>query len=271
MQGYLCIDLLQFLDQSIFICHRSSGNDIHRFLDGIELLRNFPLLLYPDIVFPVDLRNLTQVAGTRWWNNVYFFRSTHCPLEIAFPVGKLFPKGCHDQGIKSIHAGIVELGSHGTHYRQILLLAVPKVVVADVLLAHIAQGIQGSALVKLVERNQVCKVQHVDFLQLGCCPILRSHHVERQVGMLNDFGVGLADAGGFKDDQIVARRLDRVHGILHVLGKGQIGLAGGQGTHVDARMMDGIHANSVTEQGSTCLSLGRIHGNNGYASVFKVK
>ena len=107
---------------------------------------------------------------------------------------KFVGKPCYHERIKAIHARIVELGSHGTHYRKLLVLRFPEVVIALVLLAHVPKRIEGATLVKLVEGDQVCKVEHVDFLQLRGRPIFWRHHIERKVRMLNDLGVGLPDA-----------------------------------------------------------------------------
>ena len=110
---------------------------------------------------------------------------------------KFFSEPCYHERIKAIHARVVELRGHGTYYGKFLILCFPKVVVALVLLAHVTKRIEGAALVKLIEGDQVCKVEHVDFLQLRGRPILRRHHVERKIRMLNDLCIGLPDAGGF--------------------------------------------------------------------------
>ena len=247
MQGYLGVDLLQFLDQMIFIGHRSSGNDLHGLLDGIQLLSHLSLLLHPSIILPVHFRDLAQVARACRRNDVHLFRGTHRSLKVTFPIFKFFTQTSHHQGIESVHAGIVKLGCHGSYHRKVLLLTIPKVMIAHVLLAHIAKCIEGASLVKLIECNQVCEVEHVNLLQLGRGPVLWGHHVKRQVRVFNDLGVGLPDAGGFKDNKVKSCRLHCIHRILHVLGKGEIGLTRSQRAHVDTRMMDGIHANAVAE------------------------
>ena len=197
MQGNLHIHFLKFLEKTILVRYRCGRNNIHGLLDGIQLLSNFSLLLHPSVVLPIHFGDLAEVARPCRWDDVYFFRVAHGPLKVTFPMGKFSGKPSYHKRIEAIHARIVELGSHGTQYGQILVLRFPEVVVALVLLAHVTQRIEGTSLVKLVEGNQVCKVEHVDFLQLRGRPILRRHYVERKIRMLDDLRIGLSDAGSF--------------------------------------------------------------------------
>ena len=64
--------------------------------------------------------------------------------------------------------------------------------VALVLLLDISQGILGTTLVKLVDSDQVRKVQHIDLLQLGSGAVFWRHHIERYVTVIYDLGVTLA-------------------------------------------------------------------------------
>ena len=62
-----------------------------------------------------------------------------------------------------------------------------------VLLLYIAQGIEGAAFIKFVDRHQVGKIKHVDLLKLAGCSIFRGHHIEGHIAVIDDFGVGLPD------------------------------------------------------------------------------
>ena len=75
-------------------------------------------------------------------------------------------------------------------------------VVAPVLLADVAQGIGGPLLIGLVDRHQVGEVEHVDLLELGRGSVLRGHHVHREIGEVDDLGVGLTYSGSLQDHQI---------------------------------------------------------------------
>ena len=97
--------------------------------------------------------------------------------------------------------------------------------VALVLLAHVAQGIEAATLVELVERDDVSKVQHVNLFQLGSRAVLRRHYVEAYVGVLDNLGVRLPDAAGFEDNQVEIGGLHHVYRVLHVAAQGQVALA----------------------------------------------
>src|SRR3546814_20196841 len=71
------------------------------------------------------------------------------------------------------------------------------------LLADVAQGVFGAALVVLVEHDQLGEVDHVDLLQLAGGAVVAGHHVHREVDHVDDLRVGLADAGGLADDQVI--------------------------------------------------------------------
>ncbi len=84
-----------------------------------------------------------------------------------------------------------------------------RLTVALHLLADVAQGVFGAALLELVERDKVGRVEHPDLLELARRAVLGRHHVERDVGQPRDLGIRLADACRLDDDKVEARRPER--------------------------------------------------------------
>ena len=78
--------------------------------------------------------------------------------------------------------------------------------IAPHLAADIAKGVLGALFVSLVDRHQVCKVEHPDLFQLGGGPVFGGHNVQGQVGKVHYRGVGLSDAGGFQNGQVESGR-----------------------------------------------------------------
>ena len=77
--------------------------------------------------------------------------------------------------------------------------------IAAPLLAHVAQRILRAALFELVEHDHVGEIEHVDFLELARGAVLGRHHVQREVGDIDDLRVALPDARRLDDDEIEAR------------------------------------------------------------------
>ena len=129
-----------------------------------------------------------------------------------------------------------------------------KLAIALVLLANVAQRILRSAPVELVDRHKIGKIEHVDFFELRGGAEFGRHHVQRAVGQRDDRRVALTDARGLDNDQIEACHLasrDRIGQRLGDLGSS---LARRHRSHVDVRMLDGVHADAVAEQRATRLA-----------------
>ena len=62
-----------------------------------------------------------------------------------------------------------------------------------ILFSHIPQCILGSPFVEFIDCDQVGEVEHVDLFKLAGRTELRSHHIECQVTVVYDFGIGLSD------------------------------------------------------------------------------
>ncbi len=95
------------------------------------------------------------------------------------------------------------------------------------LLAHVAQRILRPAAVELVDRDEIGKVEHVDFLELAGGAELRRHHVQREVHMRDDGRVPLADAGSLDQYQVEAGALAGGNHLRQAVGNLAAGIAGG--------------------------------------------
>ena len=165
----------------------------------------------------------------------------------------------HQPHIQVVGAGVVELAGDGAHHGQRVIVGIPQLVVALVLLLHIAHGIEGAALVELVDGHHIGEVEHVDLLQLRGCAELRRHDVERDIAVVQDLRIALADAARLQDDQVEACCLQHVHGLLHMLAQREVALARGEAAHVDAFAADAVHADAVAQQRAAGLALARVH------------
>src|SRR3546814_15920441 len=70
--------------------------------------------------------------------------------------------------------------------------------------------------------------------------------------------LGLADAGGLDDDQVIAQRLEEGDAVLeHHVGGGVLA-AGGHGAHVDAVAAQRVHADAVAQQRAAGAAAGGV-------------
>ena len=155
-------------------------------------------MVYPFVVGAVAFRNFGKIARALWRNHEHLLRhlagNGKSRLEVA---ARFLHDVVHDYFVEGVHARVVELRGDGAVDRHVVYLAFPQVVVALVLLSDIAQSIECAAFVEFVECNDVCEVEHVDFLELRCRAVFRGHDVQRNIGMVEDFGIRLANSGGF--------------------------------------------------------------------------
>ena len=160
-----------------------------------QLPRNGALRFHPMVVAAVVFGDLRQITRTGRRDDVDFFTHFRTAHEAGWQVGAgAVCQYVNHPAVKSVHAGVVELGSDGADDRHLVKGFIPKLVVALVLLAHVAQGIEGAAFVKFIDRNDIGEIEHVNFFQLSCRAVFGGHHVEADVAVVNDFGVGLPDA-----------------------------------------------------------------------------
>jgi hypothetical protein len=72
--------------------------------------------------------------------------------------------------VEIVGAGVVELRRNGAEHRRLLVGKIELLVRALVLLAHVAQRIQRTALVELVERDEIRKVSMSIFSSCEAAP-----------------------------------------------------------------------------------------------------
>ena len=120
--------------------------------------------------------------------------------------------------------------------------------IAQELACHVAVGVLGALPLKLVDRDDVGEVQHVDLLQLAGRPVLRRHDVEGDVHVLADRAVALPHARGLDDDEVVSRRGACTD---HVVEPGRDrGAPRRHRMEEDAVVRGGVHPDAVAEERS---------------------
>ena len=137
------------------------------------------------------------------------------------------------------------------------ILSAPGLLVALHLLGDVAQGIEGAFAVEFVDRNELGKVQHVDFFQLAGGTELERDHIDGDVHMRHDGRVALADAGGFDQDYVETRRLAGGDHVRQGFADFTAEVPRGKTPHENPLIRafaghcpgrDGVHADAVTEQ-----------------------
>ncbi|MNS48889.1 hypothetical protein D3C72_814750 [compost metagenome] len=156
------------------------------------------------------------------------------------------------------HAIVIEARRLRAIDRHLVRLAVPLLAVALHLLGHVAPGVLRALAVELVDGDDVGEVEHVDLLELARRAELARHDVERGGGEIDDLGVGLADAGGLDDDEVVAGGLGDGDRVFERARGGHVRLSGGERAHVDAAVVDGVHADAIAQQRAAGLALGGV-------------
>ena len=157
------------------------------------------LLLGIAVVTPDAVGDFGEVSDPGRGDDVNFlgeFMVIHPGLTLHFEPTTGFEQ-VHQSAKEAVHPRVVELTGDGAfdwHFRS---GGVPEVVVTLNLFLHIPQGILSPSFIKFVHRDEVGKVQHINFFELGCGPVFRRHNIERNIAVINDFGIALADAGGF--------------------------------------------------------------------------
>ncbi len=110
-------------------------------------------------------------------------------------VAELGGEGADEALVEGVDAVIVELAGDGAVDRELFVRrAVEELVAAAVLLADVAQGVEGLGSVELVDGYEIGVVEHVDLLELHGGAVLGGHHIQGQIRDVDDLAVGLADA-----------------------------------------------------------------------------
>ena len=197
----------------------SAAERFYGFADGIQPLGYGGLLFRPLIVIFDRFRYLGEIPDPGGGDD-------EDPLVVGAGPGALalerhaglFDYFLHEFAVELVYALVVELGGDGSENGQVLRLGVPGAAAAGVLLPHVAQSVQGPFLLELVDGHQVGVIQHVYLFQLGGGPVFRGHHIDGDVAVVHDLGVGLADAGAFKDYRVEAGRFADADSVLYIFG-----------------------------------------------------
>ena len=169
------------------------------------------------IVLSVVLRNLTQITIPVRRNDENLFAHLRARSILATQCGSRFLcDGIHQCAIQTIHPRIVELRSDRTKYRHLIHLGFKQFVVPLKLLTNVAQSIQSTALIKLIQSHHVGKIEHIDLFQLRRCPIFWRHYIQSYIAVLGNHGIALTNSTGLHHDQIIARHLQNAHRIVYV-------------------------------------------------------
>src|SRR5579859_1144637 len=145
-------------------------------------------------------------------------------------------------------ARIVELAGDGGIYRHLLVRHLEGGAIALPLLTHVAQRILGAAAVELVQDHQFRVVQHVDLLELTGGAVVAGHDVDWEIDEIDDLGIGLTDAGGLHDDQVIALAAQEPHAVVQHLVDGGVLAASSHGTHEHPLGTQRVHADAITQQ-----------------------
>ena len=179
--------------------------------------------------------------------------------------GQLVLQQAAQIGEHPAQAGIVELRSDARIDRNVFVFDVEGDTVAFPLLADIAQGILGAALVELVEYDQLGKIEHVDFFQLTRRAEITGHDIHGEIDQIDDLAVALTDTGRLDDHQIKAQPLEGADAVdQHCVGCRML-TTGCHRTHKDALGAQRVHADAVAEQCTTGATTRRVHGDYGNA------
>ncbi len=164
-------------------------------------------------------------------------------------------------------AGIIELAGDGRIDRHLVILELELDAVALPLLAHVAQRVLGAALVELVEHDQFREIDHVDLFELAGRAVVAGHHVHREIDEIDDLGIGLADACGLDDDEVVGLALEECHAVLqHGTRRGMLASRRHR-AHEHAMAAQGIHADAIAQQRTAGTAPGRIDREHGDAHL----
>ena len=195
-------------------------------MQGLQLVGCSSLFFGPSIVRSDLLCNFAEVTRPFRWNDKEFLarllggrirksKRGVCSLRQA----------SHERREELIRPRIIELRCNGADDRQCIVLGLPEIVVTLELFPHVADRIEGAALVKLIDGNNIGEVEHIDFLQLRCCAKFRGHDIQRNITVVHDFSVTLSDSACLEDDEVKPAGSEDIQSLRNMFGQGEIGLA----------------------------------------------
>ena len=138
---------------------------------------------------------------------------------------------------------------------------------ALILFTHIPDSIQGARLIKFINSDHVCIIQHIDLFQLARGSVFRCHHVQTDLCIIQYGRIPLSHAGALQNDPIISRLPADIQPIRHMFTERYVTIPGGQRPHVYPGVGNAVHPDPVSEQGSPRLLFGRVHGNDGYSLI----
>ena len=112
--------------------------------------------------------------------------------------------------------------------------------IALVLFSNIMQCIQCTCFIKLVDTDNICIVKHVNFFQLRCSPIFRSHHIQTNIAEFQNRSIALSYTGRLQNYHIKACGFTDINGFLNMSTKCSIVITGSQASHISAIVCNGI-------------------------------
>jgi hypothetical protein len=175
--------------------------------------------------------------------------------DLEAPLGQLGAQVLVEAG----DAVVVEARRDRAEHRQVGQVHVELLAVAGQLPPDVTQGVLGPAALVLVDHHRLGEVEHVDLLELAGRPELRRHHVDRDVDVVDDAGVALADAGRLHDHEVEAGGSAGGDDVVERLG--HLGLPpGGQRPEHHLGRVDRVHADAVAEQGAAAPPAGGVDG-----------
>ena len=147
--------------------------------------------------------------------------------------------------------------------RDIDIVDIKSVMIPPPLFANIAQCILGTALVELIEHDQIGEVEHVDLFQLTGCAILTGHHIQRKVDKVDDLTVALTDAGGLDDDDVETLGFEEQYVITQHLTRGKMLSTRCDRTHEDVFGTQRVHADAIAQQRAARATPRWVDGEHG--------
>jgi hypothetical protein len=199
---------------------RGAAEEARRPGQRVDVGGELALLLGPAAVAAAGVGDLAQVALPPGRDDVLARVRRPDPFgRGARPVGGAeAPVDLgHELGVQRVDPAVVEVRRARPEDGQGLPVRVPQLVVALVLLAHVAERVLRAPPGELVDDDEVRVVEHLDLLELARGAELRRHHVEGEVRELRDLRVALPDARRLDEDHVEAAAL--LHRREDVLGR----------------------------------------------------
>ena len=218
--------------------------------------------------------DLGQVAGARDRDHRGAARLAQVEVGRRLPRRGVFAGMLGQLGTQSeedaVHARIAELARDRREHRKLVVGRAERDPIPPPLLAHVPQRIVGAALVRLVDDDHRCEVEHVDLLELARRAVLACHHVQRDVREVDDLRIALPDPRRLDEDEPEALRAQERDGRgEHRVGR-QMPPPRRDRAHEDAVAAQAVHPDPVAEERATCSAARRVDGDHGHAEIREV-